>query len=368
MKNILIFPRQFHLILFMAKKDYKSLTDSEKAKILILVSHKLSFTAIGRHLGRNESSIRTWHSKFMKSEKFTLNQGRPTLSKPDLVASIVNQTREDPRSSIRSLEKQNPLGRETIRKMRHDNGLHYYKCEPITSLTPTHELNRMKFCEEILNFEHQPPIIFTDESTVVVDLNIGGIWRYKGEKRADGFYVLNAHPVHVMVWGGIGTDGFKTPLLRCPQRVNKESYTLMLVNNDIPDLLKERYGDNYLFQQDNATPHKSARAGLSAKLNFLPWWPSKSPDLSPIEMIWAFIKQKLRGQLFISPESLFEGIEGVWNSITPEIIIKFTNSFIPRLTICLRLRGVCLNGHWQEVRSLVKKNISEIAESDMSDE
>jgi transposase len=212
--------------------------------------------------------------------------------------------------------------------------------------------------------QNQPPILFTDESSVGMNMNSGGIWRYKGEVRKEGFYFQYPHAISIMVWGGIGMDGFKTPIIMCPQQVNRESYVSMLVDNQIPDLLGAHYGDNYLFQQDNASPHKAARDILSTKLRLLNWRPAKSPDLSPIETIWALVKQKLRGKMFTSRDDLFVGIECVWNSISADTIINFAQSFYLRLKVCVKYQGECLNGHWHEVHVIAKEGRLENDESE----
>jgi hypothetical protein len=201
-----------------------------------------------------------------------------------------------------------------------------------------------------------------------VNKNPGGIWRYKGEFRSEGYFPMDAHPISVMVWGGIGTDGYKTPLLMCPPRVNGETYPAMLDENQIPEMLKERYGDEYMFQQDNAPPHAAARNYLSTRLRLLPSWPAKSPDLNPIEMLWAIVKQKIRGKNFASRDLLFAGVVDVWNSISSEIIIHLTSTFASRLTVCLAHQGDCLNGHWHEVRAIVKETQVLNEDSDDPDE
>jgi transposase len=41
----------------------------------------------------------------------------------------------------------------------------------------------------------------------------------------------------------------------------------------------------------------------------MPDWPAKSPDLNPIEQIWAFIQRRLRRQQFVGEGNLFHAIE-----------------------------------------------------------
>ena len=53
---------------------------------------------------------------------------------------------------------------------------------PVPFLTDLHRMNRIIFSRYITGFppDQTPPIIITEESTVMVDLEKGGIWRKRG--------------------------------------------------------------------------------------------------------------------------------------------------------------------------------------------
>lgn len=70
---------------------------------------------------------------------------------------------------------------------------------------------------------------------------------------------------------------------------------------------------------DNLSSHKSAKsealiAAAGATMVFLPPY---SPDLNPIEMIFAKVKQLLRSLSCRTQESLWEAMQGVLDQITP---------------------------------------------------
>ena len=146
-------------------------------------------------------------------------------------------------------------------------------------------------------------IIITDESTVEVDMIKGGIWRRRGHYPPGSFKTKDPHPVHVMVWGGIGPNGYKTKLLKVEGKLNSIKYMQMLLENDIFINLKAKFGDNYIFQQDNAPCHASNyTVGLLTDcVPALLDWPAKSPDLSPIEQVWSYLKWKMVGLTFKDP-------------------------------------------------------------------
>jgi hypothetical protein len=109
----------------------------------------------------------------------------------------------------------------------------------------------------------------------------------------------------------------------------------------------------YLWQQDNAPAHSPSRNQLEfpARMKMLDW-PAKSPDLSPIEHLWGYLKRKAKEIVFASAEGLFTFLAAEWEKIPTEMIERYWTSFQARLQVCYDHDGECLNGRWQEVHRL----------------
>ena len=75
--------------------------------------------------------------------------------------------------------------------------------------------------------------------------------------------------------------------------------------------------------QDSASCHTAAATTNYLRENNVDvyeYWPSNSPDLNPIENVWAYIEHKLKKRVCTSDNELYEQIERVWNadnSVTP---------------------------------------------------
>ena len=82
--------------------------------------------------------------------------------------------------------------------------------------------------------------------------------------------------------------------------MNADQYIKMILENDIIIDLNTRFGANYLFQQDGATPHRAKlkQKNLLSKVPGTISWPAKSPDLSLFEQLWDYLKNKVRGIFF----------------------------------------------------------------------
>ena len=85
--------------------------------------------------------------------------------------------------------------------------------------------------------------------------------------------------------------------------------------------LVDVHGGNWRFQQDNDPKHKSELV-MDWLNNWVPEiidWPPYSPDLSPIENIWAILKRRVELRKPKNQEELRQFIEEEWELIEQEI-------------------------------------------------
>lgn len=76
-------------------------------------------------------------------------------------------------------------------------------------------------------------------------------------------------------------------------------------------------------------------------IHLLPW-PSRSPDLNPIENIWAYITNKIRSVDFrpASVEELQQAIENAWESLAEDYDMRnLILSMRRRLQLVLEANG-----------------------------
>ncbi|KAL4509432.1 hypothetical protein ABPG72_018363 [Tetrahymena utriculariae] len=137
-------------------------------------------------------------------------------------------------------------------------------------------------------------IIFTDESKLFCQKQgIHFVRVLKGSKIPHKYFrktSQNHGGLELMVWGSIGFEGGQR-LIRINERLNGESYKKILDEN----LIETGLIDDRILQQDNAAVHssKAVKQYLESEGIELLNWPSQSPDMSPIENVWAWVKNQL---------------------------------------------------------------------------
>lgn len=141
----------------------------------------------------------------------------------------------------------------------------------------------------------------------------------------------------IMVWGIFSASGVGE-LIRCSGSINAKEYQRILDIGLLPSIEKlctENERQYVIFQQDNAPAHtaKTTKAWLKKKGVPVMFWPGQSPDLNPIENIWAYIKAKLAGKNFNTPDQLWKAVEKEWKTINAEHCQRLSYSLPKRLKL-----------------------------------
>ena len=107
-------------------------------------------------------------------------------------------------------------------------------------------------------------------------------------------------------------------LIKITGIINANKYQNIL-DNEVIYCIHSFHGDDFIFQQDNASPHK-AKDTLdflkNRKIHLLDW-PSKSLDLNPMENIWRLMVRKVyvNGKRYSNVIELWQSIQDSWSSL-----------------------------------------------------
>lgn len=319
----------------------KTVSDDLARKVYRAADRGRSQRQIAAETGVNRETVRNIIRRRVGN---TLKQHLSTNGRPRCTTSRTDQylllaTKRDRFRSNRSLGAEFHLSDGTVR-----NRLKEFRVISALAvrnyLTSTNRLLRRVWCRRHSKTDFRL-WLFSDESTFeLADCSImrrAHVHRAKGEKYAAPC-ILPAgrqNRQKLMVWGLISATG-QGVLAFVDGTLNSQAYQNLLRDNLLPFLdlqpLHHRY--RLLFQQDNAPCHAAAATRQFLQENEVntPAWPAHSPDLNPIENVWAMMKRLVRKQ---RPQSILQlriAIQNAWRlCVTPDMCRRLFASMPARL-------------------------------------
>ena len=166
---------------------------------------------------------------------------------------------------------------------------------------------------------------------------------------------LLKHLPKIQVWGMISYQAVSDLHVIDPgQTVTADYYvSVILMKTRVTYKRKRKTGSivqrkmmpnisNLIYQQDGAPAHHSRKSQQWLENN-LPsfWekriWPGNSPDLSPIEIVWAIVKNGLDS---MTPPSylkiLVNNVQLTWSRISPDILANMYYGMSSRVNKCIK--------------------------------
>ena len=250
------------------------------------------------------------------------------------------------------------------RYLRFNVGASSFKRPVIPKINEKQAKKRLQFAKERQNwtYEDWKKIIFTDECPVYLSV--------PGNRQNDRVWALNKSKVEpvekskfspiIMVWGAMTATGLsQLHVLPQKQNVTAKYYQDNILNpfllgdvnrtSDTGPVTERRFHENtsdLIFQQDGAPAHTALGTQEWLRSNFPQFWdkdtwPPNSPDLSPIENIWAIIKERVN---MSSPQprdlkELQQTVETCWKRIDPETLQNLIKSMPDRINSVIRAKG-----------------------------
>lgn len=314
----------------------KHLSEVEKAKIEAYHDQGLSNRNIAEKIFRSRTVINNY---------INLGENYGAIERPGRKTAITTRVKQ----AIKRLAVKENLFADEIRKemklgigqrrvqqiLKKELNLKFDKRYAKPELKPGDKLARLRFAEKYRFWrEEWKTVIFSDEKKFNLDGPDGSqkYWRDKNTLK-ESRKSRNFGGGSLMVWGGIGFSG-RTPICFVTTRMNSEYY-IELLDEVLICFGEEVACEEFIFQHDNASIHNSKKTKEFLHSRNIPLldWPSRSPDLNPIENLWSILAYKvfLHGRQYSDIMELKEAVNTEWKNIDVGIIQNLINSMPKRL-------------------------------------
>ena len=294
-------------------------------EIIFLYLHrlgpKLSIRSIAKELKCSQDTVKTWIQRYQETggieDKERQGRKRKTTEEEDLdIIHIAKKHRTNTLAEISTtMSRQGvDISLNTVRRRLNEEGL--YKLQPLKKplLLDNHRESRLKWAKANKKTDWSK-IIFTDETTFSQFSKPKKVWRQRGEK-------IKAptvkHSAKVHVYGCFSEEGFGN--IYCfTNNLNAELLCTIYKTTLLSSARKFFGGDNHswLLQEDNDPKHTSEKAQRwrdENQVNRISW-PSQSPDLNPMENVWAVIKANVSNYKPTSTKDLIRIIKKEWKAL-----------------------------------------------------
>jgi transposase len=329
-------------------------SSAQKENILSLASNGFSNRHIASKLGLGRSTVARTLQTLLPNHHTPLT-GRPSkLSSTDQHAIILQITTGKASNAVQAMKHINtiisdPVSSQTVRRVlkKHSFKAVVKKKKPL--LSTRHRKARLVFAQKYREWtvEDWKRVIWSDETKINRFGSDGRewVWKQKGEglieREVQG--TVKHGGGNIMVWGCMGWNGVGR-LAEVEGRMDADQYVSILEDHMLPSLEESGIsGGEVIFQQDNDPKHTSKKAKKWMEDNNITLldWPAQSPDLSPIEHQWVYLKKKL-GEYSTAPKGVWEVWERVvkeWNNIPSEVCQNLIESMPRRLEAVIKAKG-----------------------------
>ena len=286
--------------------------------------------------------------------------GRPISITPRAARILLRQLRSEPKTTWRKLKKNTgiDLDPRTLNATLRAHGISHWLALKRPKLTPRIALLRLKWAKihKDWTVDQWGKVIWSDEASVARGKGKAREWVFgTPEQKWDRDKVMeipNGKAFSIMVWGAFwGSGRSDLYLLDRDFESKKQGYSAVSYIQVLDHNLAGIWEPGLLFMQDNAPIHRAKKSKLWFQEMGIEvmQWPPYSPDLNPIENLWALLKKEaykvypdldsLQGKGDEAEAQLFQILQKAWANIREEVIEGLISSMPRRCAAVIKAEG-----------------------------
>ncbi len=331
----------------------KEIQEQMRKKVIEIYQSGKGYKAISKVLGLQRTTVRAIIHKWRKHGT-VVNlpmSGRPNKITPRAQRRLIQEVTKDPTTTSKELQAslasvKVSVHDSTLRKRLGKNGLHGRVPRPKPLLSKKNIKARLSFARKHLDDPQYfwENTLWTDETKV--ELFGRCVSHYIWRKSNTAFQKKNIIPTvkyggdSVMVWGCFAASGPER-LAVINGTMNSAVYQKILKDNVRPSVCDLKLKRTWVLQQDNDPKHTSKSSSERLKKNKMKTleWPSQSPDLNPIEMLWHDLKKAVHARKPSNVAELQQFCQDEWAKIPPQRCNRLIASYSKRLMAVVAAKG-----------------------------
>ena len=283
------------------------------------------------------------------------HSGRPRKLSPREERAVARMVMREPFIRPKELESSiinlsgKKISEDTVRRTLHQEWVHPHRPVRKPALTKTQREARLKWAKE---YASKPAtfwasVIFSDETTVHVQEACRGKWVCRFDhQELDPKFVQQTKKFgggQLKVWSCI-TNKRVGWMRGLPEGLNSPTFVDIL-KKELAKTIRYYFGPfkGVVFQQDGAGEHRGevVRDFFGNQAYRVLDWPAHSPDLSPIENLWADLKRRLDcNHPDLTKKTMWEVTWKEWDATDPAFIRALYDSLPARLEAVIKAKGV----------------------------
>lgn len=316
-------------------------------QIMLRLGAKMNFNQIAKELKLSRSGVKYFAAKLYEtsSTKRRSGSGRDRKHNEDVQKSIVDYFKEHEKNTYNECIQDLKINcnKSFVSRVLKQNGVRAYVSVKKSFLTEDHITQRKTLAENTKGWSMSDwtKVVFTDEKTfmsrpngrVMVKRTRGAAFE---QRHLD---IVPARKFSINVWGCMVGANSTFRVYHIDKKFNSRLYRYHLRKVIFPKLARKYGNDSFIYQQDNAPIHTSKlMKTFFSEVNIIPmFWPACSPDLSPIENLWAILQKRvnkrLRSQSANNDTELFEIVREEAKNIEPKIVQNLYKTMQKRIKL-----------------------------------
>jgi len=323
----------------------------QRAAAVVLEKQGLPRGEIAQQAGTSLPTVRRWVRRYEVTGdvKDAPRSGRPRSTDEATDTALAFVSHVEPFATPRNLKRklQLDVSVDTIDRRLKEAGLPGRVARHVFQLTADHKRQRLSFAHGYERWTEAEwrRVLFADIKTFTGQGSHGQVWvrRPVGEAGNEQYSVAHKpHPVAVPAWGCFSAHGpgymamFDGSLDAAGLRDIFRDYLLPTV--------KEHFGEGaewWLLHDNDPGRHKSLALRTFMHNHYIRplEFPPYSPDLNPIENLWADMDKRMASKPAVSKEELEKQVAEVWAETTQEYCSKLALSMPKRIAQVIERNG-----------------------------